>query len=293
MEAKSGQEFWMNEIRNEIAVLFSGGIDSLLAVVELQASFNRVHLVTFNKGYLEFGVKNNQANVERLKRMYGEERIAHEVIDLRQLMRMIYKGLWKDIRIYNMETCWCVGCRLAMNSGGLLYALEHGLKGYADGSNREQIPSRANLAGTAENFPSVVERLKVFAREHGAEFLTPVYNSGSREERRARLRDFGFEIDYLSLDRSKKIRGMLTKDIFRRSQPICLSGWLIHWKRNLLGKPVKQDEKKTLSYIIQKLENVVRLYLRDYFAAKGVDVDELIKRRKSALNGRLPSDGQP
>jgi len=280
----------MEEIRNEVAVLFSGGIDSLLAAVELQASCNRVHLVTFNKGYLEFGVKNNLVNVEILKRLYGEERITHEVIDLRQLTKSVYKGLMNDLRMYNIETCWCVGCRLAINSGGLLYALERGLKGYADGSNREQVPSDANLAGTAENFPSVVERLKMFAREHGVEFMTPAYDLGSREERRARLTELGFEIDYLSLDRSKSIRGMVTKDFFRRSQPICLSGWLIHWKRNLLGKQVQQDEGKTLTYVIQKLENVVRKYLRDYFAARGVNLDDLVQRRKSALNARPPSE---
>jgi len=273
----------MDKIKNEAAVLFSGGIDSLLAAVELQASFDRLHLVTFEKGYLEFGVKNNLANVERLKKLYGEKRISHVVMDLRELTKRVYKGLWKDFRRYDIETCWCVGCRLAMNAGGLLYALEHNLKGYADGSNREQVPSKENLVGTAENFPSVVDRLKVFAAEHGVEFMTPVYSRGSREQRRARLRELGFEIDYLSLDRSKKIGGMITKDFFRRSQPMCLSGWLIHWRRNLLGKPVQQDEDRVLTYVIQKLENAVRKYLREYFTARGVNLDDLVQRRRNNL----------
>ncbi len=282
----------MDDIKPEVAVLFSGGIDSLLAAVELQASFSRVHLVTFNKGYLEIGVKNNQRNVQVLKKTFGEEKIIHRVVDLRKLMRRVYDGLFKDIRMYNMETCWCVGCRLAMNAGGLVYALEHGLVGYADGSNREQVPSPRNLAGTAENFPSVVERLKMFAQEYGVDFMTPVYNRGSREERRARLRELGFEIDYLSLDRSKNIKGMMTKDVFRRSQPICLSGWLIHWKRNLLGKPVRQDEEKTLTYVIHKLENVIRKYLREYFSLRGMNLDDIVQKRKLVLEARHLSDIQ-
>jgi hypothetical protein len=168
---------------------------------------------------------------------------------------------------------------MSMNAGGLIYALENNLAGYADGSNREQIPGPENLAGTAENFPSVVDRHKEFARSYNVEFLTPVYDFGSREERRAKLSELGFDIDYLSLDHSKKLKGMMTKDMFHRSQPMCLSGWLIHWKRNLFGKLVEQDEDKTVDYIIKKQENVVRDYIRKYFTKQGLDIDTLIKSR--------------
>ncbi|MGB8951068.1 MAG: 7-cyano-7-deazaguanine synthase [Candidatus Aminicenantales bacterium] len=271
----------MEPVKNEVAVLFSGGIDSLLAAVVLQANYERVHLITFDKGYLEFGIKNNVRNVEKLTAVFGKERITHEVVNLKKLMKRIYRGLLRERKRYNMETRWCVGCRLAMNTGGLIYALEHGLAGYADGSNREQVPSEDSPVGTAENFPSIVERLRTFAGEYGVAFFTPVYDYGSREERRAKLRDLGFEIDYLSLDHSKRLKGMMTKDVLRRSQPMCFSGWLIHWKRNLLGKPIEQDEAKTLDYVILKQENVVRSYLKDYFAAGNIDLDALVQERKA------------
>lgn len=277
-------------VKNEVAVMFSGGIDSLLAAVLLQQKYDKVHLITFDKGYLEFGVKNNLPNVQRLQDTFGPERITHQVIKLKKLVKAVsVKKLRKDRKTYNMETCWCVGCRMSMNAGGLIYALENNLAGYADGSNREQIPGPENLAGTAENFPSVVDRHKEFARSYNVEFLTPVYDFGSREERRAKLSELGFDIDYLSLDHSKKIKGMMTKDMFHRSQPMCLSGWLIHWKRNLFGKLVEQDEEKTVDYIIKKQENVVRDYIRKYFTKQGLDIDTLIKRR--ALSA-VPSAGR-
>ncbi len=267
-------------VKNEAAVMFSGGIDSLLASVLLQQKYDKVHLITFDKGYLEFGVKNNLPNVQRLQDTFGPERITHQVIKLKKLVKAVsVKKLRRDRKTYNMETCWCVGCRMSMNSGGLIYALENDLAGYADGSNREQIPGPENLAGTAENFPSVVNRHKEFARSYNVEFLTPVYDFGSREERRAKLSELGFDIDYLSLDHSKKLKGMMTKDMFHRSQPMCLSGWLIHWKRNLFGKLVEQDEDKTVEYIIKKQESVVRDYIRQYFSKKGIDIDELVKSR--------------
>jgi tRNA U34 2-thiouridine synthase MnmA/TrmU len=126
----------MSLIKNEVAVMFSGGIDSLLASVLLQKDYDKVHLVTFDKGYLEFGVKNNLPNVERLKATYGPDRITHRVIDLKAVHKQIsVSSFFKDRKNYNTETRWCVGCRLSMNVGGLLFALENNLVGYADGSN--------------------------------------------------------------------------------------------------------------------------------------------------------------
>lgn len=275
-------------VKNEAAVMFSGGIDSLLGAVLLKKKYDRVHLITFDKGYLEFGVKNNQPNVQRLKDTFGEEAFTHQVIDLKKLVKTVsVKSLRRDRKTYNMEICWCVGCRMSMNAGALIFALENDLAGYADGSNREQIPGPDSPAGTAENFPSIVNRHKDFARSYNVEFLTPVWDFGSREARREKLRELGFDIDYLSLDHSKKVKGLMTKDVFHRSQPMCLSGWLIHWRRNLLGKPVEQDEEKTLDYIVKKQEHIVREYIREHFAAMGKDIDSIVRGRGSFVPSRL------
>lgn len=274
----------MESVKNEVAVMFSGGIDSLLASVLLQQKYDRVHLITFDKGYLEFGIKNNVPNVNRLKTAFGEDRITHQVIDIKQIVKRIsVSKIFKDRKDYNIEIRWCVGCRLSMNTGGLLYALENNLIGYADGSNREQIPSEASLTGTAENYPSIVNRLKKFAMEYAVHFMTPTYEFGSRENRRAKLKELGFDIDYLSMDHSKKISGMMMKEVMHRSQPMCFSGWLIHWKRNLLGKPVEQNELKTVGYVAKKQDSIVREVVRDTFAEKGVDINALVENRKKYL----------
>jgi len=274
----------MESVKNEVAVMFSGGIDSLLASVLLLQKYDRVHLITFDKGYLEFGIKNNVPNVNRLKTAFGEDRITHQVIDIKQIVKRIsVSKIFKDRKDYNIEIRWCVGCRLSMNTGGLLYALENNLIGYADGSNREQIPSEASLTGTAENYPSIVNRLKKFALEYAVHFMTPTYEFGSRENRRAKLKELGFDIDYLSMDHSKKISGMMTKEVMHRSQPMCFSGWLIHWKRNLLGKPVEQNELKTVGYVAKKQDSIVREVVRDTFAEKGVDINAVVENRKKYL----------
>jgi hypothetical protein len=278
----------MEPIKNEVAVMFSGGIDSLLAAVLLLQTYDKVHLITFDKGYLEFGVKNNIPNVERLKAAFGADRIHHEIVDLKTVVKRIaYKKLRKDRKKYNLETRWCVGCRLGMNTGGLLYALEHNLVGYADGSNREQIPSPENLTGTAENYPRIVNRNKNFAADYAVQFLTPTYEYGSREERRQKLSELGFEIDFLSLDTTKKLSGLMTKKATKRSQPMCFSGWIIHWKRNLLGKPVEQNEEMTVDYVANKQAQLVGEVMRDYLAGKGLDIDQLVKARKADPRGQF------
>ncbi len=275
----------MQPVKNEVVVMFSGGIDSLLASVVLLDKYDKVHLITFDKGYLEFGVKNNVPNAERLKATYGADRITHEVLDIKRVVKRIsVSKVWKDRKDYNMETRWCVGCRVSMQTAAMIYALEHDLVGYADGSNREQIPSEANLTGTAENYPSIVNRTKDFAMEYAVHFLTPTYEYGSRENRRTKLKALGFDIDYLSMDHSKKISGMMNKEVMQRSQPMCFSGWLIHWKRNLLGKPVEQNEAMTVGYVAKKQQTVIREVVRDHFKDLGIDIDALVANRRKYLD---------
>jgi len=280
----------MGLIKNEVAVMFSGGIDSLLSSVLLlkENKYDKVHLVTFDKGYLEFGVKNNIPNVERLKTAFGADRVTHQIVDIKKLHKKIsVNSFFKERGKYNTEIRWCVGCRLSMNIGGLVFALENDLVGYADGSNREQIPSETNLTGTAENYPRIVNGSKSLAKDYAVRFLTPTYEYGSREERRIKLTELGFDIDYLSRDESKKLSGLVTKGLGKRSQPMCFSGWMIHWKRNLFGKPVEQDEPATVDYVQRKQAGVVRDVIRDYFAKKGVSIDELVKARQADPLGKF------
>ncbi|MBN1223240.1 MAG: 7-cyano-7-deazaguanine synthase [Candidatus Aminicenantes bacterium] len=272
----------MEKIKYETAVLFSGGIDSLLTAVLLMERFKKVHLITFDKGYLEFGLKNNLANIAKLKQAYGKEAINHEIVKIKHILDKIsVKTLRKDYKNYGMEIAWCVACRMSMNIGGLIYALENNLFGFADGSNREQVPGRENLTATAENFPGVVDKMKEFSAQYYVDFLTPSYESGSREERRQKLSELGFAIDFLSLDKGKGIKGMLTKNFFKREQPLCLSGWLIHWKRNLFGIPVRHDENKTVDYVERKLDKVAKTIIEEYFEKKNINLKSLIEQRKA------------
>jgi 7-cyano-7-deazaguanine synthase in queuosine biosynthesis len=270
-------------VRNEVALMFSGGIDSLLAAVLLAKDYDKVHLLTFKRGYMELGIKNSLPNVERLKALCGEDKFVHEFVNIKPLVRRVsIFSIAKDRLRYGTEVVWCVACRTTMNAAAMLYALENDLAAISDGSNKEQIPGVKHLTGTAENYPSVVAQLKDFAKAYGVEFATPVYDFGDREERRRKLSELGFEIDYLSKDPTKSLKGMLRRDFFKRSQPLCLSGWIIHWRRNIFGVPVKQDEAKTREYVARKQERVIRRYFASYFKKRGVEIESLVRTRKAA-----------
>lgn len=269
--------------KHEVALMFSGGIDSLLSAVLLSKEFDKVYLLTFKRGHLEFGLKNSLPNIERLKALCGEDKFVHKFISIKPLVRRV--SIWpllRDRLHYQTEVVWCVACRTTMNASALLFALENDLAAIADGSNREQVPGEKHMTGTAENYPSVVARLKDYTARYGVEFLTPVYDFGDREERRQKLAEFGFEIDYLSKDFSKNLKGMFRRDFLKRYQPLCLSGWIIHWRRNLFGVSVKQDEKKTLEYVANKQDTVISDYIQKKFRKKGIDIEELIKKRTAS-----------
>jgi 7-cyano-7-deazaguanine synthase in queuosine biosynthesis len=86
-------------IKNEAALQFSGGIDSLLSSVTILKDFNRVHLLTFDKGYLEFGIENNLLNVTKLKELFGEDKFIHKIINIKNIFKPItVKSINKDIR---------------------------------------------------------------------------------------------------------------------------------------------------------------------------------------------------
>lgn len=275
----------MIPLKNEAAVLFSGGIDSLTSALSLSLSYNRIHLLTFHNGYLEFGLENTKKNSRRLKDYLGPGRINHVFLSTKSIFnRISVHDLMHNRSDYGMEISWCVACRTSMNVAGLIYVLENRLAAFADGSNRAQIPRPGYITGTPENYPLVVDQMKAFAAEYGIDFLTPNYDLGTREDRRKRLSEMGFFIDFLSKDKGKGISSIFHSDFFHRSQPVCLSGWLVHWRRNLLAKPEHTSQAETLRFVQEKQSAVIKEIISDYFQKKNIDINALVKERRQILS---------
>ncbi len=254
--------------KNEVVIQFSGGIDSLYLAYELGKKYDKVHLLTFYKGYLHFGMNFSKPNIENLKRLLGEEKVIFKILNMKNLFKeMAVKGFFKNSRRFGNETSWCIPCRASMAVMSILYALENDIYDYTDGANWEQAPDGEKIIVTADNFPEYLQLIKDYSSKYKVNYFSPLYESNTREERRKLLLDLGFKIDWNSLDveNPKALKNLLKKDFYKRYQPMCISGYILHWKRNLLKKKEEFNIDELVEFIRGKLESVGDEYIKNYF----------------------------
>jgi len=265
----------------EVIIEFSGGIDSLYAAHLLAQKFDRVHLLTFNKGYLHFALNANRTNIEFLKRIHGEDKFRQTLITIKDIFKKMAVKTFKETSAkYGNETAWCIPCRASMAIGSIIYALENNIAEFTDGANWEQAPDGEKLLVTADNYPEFLEVIKSFAEEYGIHYLPILYDLNTRQERRSELQRLGAKIDFNSMDRKKKsLLDVFNRDFYKRVQPICLSGYMVHWKRNFFN--VKEDvtAEKVVSSIKPKLDTTGREVIADYFDKKGLDLKKILDDR--------------
>ena len=268
-------------MKNEIIIQFSGGIDSLYAAHYLAPRYDRVHLLTFDKGYLHLFLKANRPNIDLLKKLHGEDKIVHPLLDIKPLFKeMAVKSYGETRDAFGNEIAWCVPCRATMALGSILFALEHDIPAFTDGANWEQAPDGEKVLVTADNYPEFLEVIKAFAAAYKVSYLPLIYELNTRKERRDELLALGAKIDFNSLDRPKKsVFDVFRKTFFKRSQPMCLSGYLIHWKRNLFNVKEELTPEMTVRGIEPKLGTIAKRLVEDYFAAKGLNVADIVRAR--------------
>jgi hypothetical protein len=268
-------------MKNEIVIQFSGGIDSLFAAHYLAPRYDKIHLVTFDKGYLHLALKSNRTNVEILKRIHGEDKYVHSLIDIRALFKALGVKSYKETKnAFGNEIAWCVPCRASMSLGTIIYALEHDIPSFTDGANWEQTPDGTKVLATADNFPEYLAAIKDIAREYRVGYLPVLYELNTRRERRDALLALGAKIDFNSMDRKKKtLFDVFNKNFYKRYQPMCLSGYFVHWKRNVFNVKEPVTGEMTAKSIRPKLETVGRQFIRDYFLEKGRSIEEIVSAR--------------
>ncbi len=266
----------------EVILEFSGGIDSLYAAHYLAQKYDKVHLLTFNKGYLHFALKANKINVDLLRNLHGEDKIAYQLIDIKPFFKQMAVRSYKETKNeYGNEIAWCIPCRASMALGSIVYALENDIREFTDGANWEQAPDGEKLLVTADNYPEFLEIIKKFAEKYGVYYLPILYDLNSRRERRDILIELGAKIDFNSLDRKKKsLFDIFNRNFYRRVQPICLSGYLVHWKRNFFNVKEDTTAEKVTSSIKPKMENIGTTLIEECFQGKGQSLQEIIQKRQ-------------
>ncbi len=194
-------------MKNEICLLFSGGIDSTLAAYILSENFDKVHLLTCQTGFILF-IKRAELHFKELREKVSERKFVWKIEKCGDLFFLLRKGFVKDYLRYCKKTSpsiFCLACKLSMHSYNIIYCLENNINYSADGSVKTQ-------SDHAEMMPQVLVEIKRLYSEYGINFLTPIYNFGSRNDERRKLRQEGFTL------------GIQTFGLHKTIQPLCLPG---------------------------------------------------------------------
>jgi hypothetical protein len=241
-------------VKNEAMIGYSGGIDSTVAAAKLGEQYDKVHLNTYIPGTLIL-IKQSKKNAKRLRETLGEDRIQHNIINIKPICGQIRKGFSKDYFNYfkgDAPAMFCMACKLGMHTHNVIYCLENGVPYPMDGSVRTQ-------ASHPEMMPGVLNVISQFYAEYNLRFKTPVYDFGSKDEELEYLRDRGF-----------KLGPVFGESDYRTIQPVCLLGpFYTVWH---LWKPNSQEQ--VIPFLRDKLP-ISRDYIKAYFEKKGMDVEEL------------------
>ena len=194
--------------RDEIALMYSGGLDTTYAAIRLAESFSKVHLLTFCNGVC-VRLKASERHVSILRERFGVDRIAHSIIDARDIFGRLREDLSEGMRRHNSPLVFDLCCRLAMETATIIYCLKSDVGCASDGSNpRTQ----------GQMFIQQAEYLKevdLFYSRHGIESIRPYELLKNRDEIIAVLKDYGIDtgigwLKYLGITNQ-----LLT-------QPVCL-----------------------------------------------------------------------
>ena len=98
-------------------VLYSGGLDSTFVAALAAPELDKVHLLTYQVPTM-YGVGRTLIHLEELRRLYGPEKIEHDMVDLRPLILLIrggFFGIVRDCVRYRFAKPVCVGCKIVMH----------------------------------------------------------------------------------------------------------------------------------------------------------------------------------
>jgi hypothetical protein len=233
-------------VSGKVSLMFSGGVDSTVAALELAKRYDEVHLVTFESGYGHYRIDRTARRADEIKKI-AAARVVHEIIPSRPLFEaVVVNTLAQDLERYQSGFIWCMGCKLAMHALQIAYAREHGIAEAADGSSGE-------TSEMVEQTLISISMLTYLYDDYGIAFRPSGYDV-PRAEKIATLRSLGIRM------------GIPIRDRFLGVQPKCKAGELYYLPYLLFNQPPKHDEHVVASFIRDKTPTV-----RDYLARRGIE----------------------
>lgn len=155
------------------AVLFSGGLDSSLAVCYMVERNYIIQLLHFNTGAL-LSNRLIEIRMNELKETYPNRIVGLKDCNISGLFRKIaLVSLENDINKYHYSLV-CVGCKLAMHIQSIIYCRRNNIKMMADGSTERQ-------KRYGEQREITISFLKKLYANYDIEYCNPVYDLNEKE----------------------------------------------------------------------------------------------------------------
>lgn len=178
----------MDMENNKALVLFSGGLDSMLATCKtIEAGYDAI-LIHYNNGYV-CGSENVLKGYERLCERYGKERIFMWGTGIMTVgfFKALRDEFWQKEQIIlakeapnlTMGQRNCLACRSAMYVFSILVCMKEDIKVVVDGARRSQ--------GFCLERDLMIQKYKDFFSTYDIQFLVPVLELESDWEREIAL----------------------------------------------------------------------------------------------------------
>jgi 7-cyano-7-deazaguanine synthase in queuosine biosynthesis len=167
-------EVGIDRSQEQVAVMFSGGTDSLLASAIGAETFKKVHLLTYHVSQMSNWERSRNA-AQLLVDHYGADKVVHQIIDNDALFRKLYLGQYfRDLRKYGLyiNCTVCMACGFAFRVRSVVYCRKHGCRYLWDGLQSEGAEEHLYPLLNPDRQQAVVD----FCREYGVIKESPVYN---------------------------------------------------------------------------------------------------------------------
>lgn len=259
--------------QEQVAVMFSGGTDSMLAAAIGAETFKQVHLLTFRTSQMSHWER-SCIGAQVLRDRYGADQVIHRIIDNDALFRKLYSSNYrKDLKKYSLYlTCLvCPACGVGFQVRSLVYCRKYGCQYLWDGLQSE---------GATEHLypglqPDIQQGITELCRDYGVIRESPVYDISRT--------DYVLYEKGLTDRRGLKLRALLDADmqsegykeqlnLWHRTQADCTGNvvGLMYLIGAFLPRRGHQANKELMeSYFVERIE-MARRFLERYFAGEPV-----------------------
>jgi predicted subunit of tRNA(5-methylaminomethyl-2-thiouridylate) methyltransferase len=218
----------------EVSLMFSGGLDSTTAAINLAQSYDKVHLLTYFNGHGHLYIKNSEKRAKELScKISGK--FTHSIISIEEIFKeMVTDKLLEDFKKYRSGFIWCLGCKMCMHTKSIIYNQKNNIGIMADGSSKDS-------EEMVEQMALSISLVSKFYEKYGISYFVPVYKQ-NREQKIKILEGMNFRM------------GLRVEDRFLGVQPKCIPGELYYMPYLIFNKAMGHEESLVSKFIEEKIK---------------------------------------